>query len=216
MSPEPRLYLVTPVLTETSAFAPALAEACRATEIAAVLLRFAPADERSLVNAIKALAPIVQEGGAAALVASVGAPDLVASAFRGGADGVHCGSPDDLAGLRSRLRDGRVLGAAGLRTRHDAMQAGEAGVDYVMFGEPRPDGWTPPLDEVVERASWWAEIFETPCVAFAPSLESVSTLAATGAEFVALGDAVWLHQAGPAAALDRAVRALRGVAEVAT
>jgi thiamine-phosphate pyrophosphorylase len=60
-----------------------------------------------------------------------------------------------------------------------------------MFGEPRRDGWTPPLDETVERVAWWAEIFETPCVAYAARLDDVATLAAAGADFVALGDAVW-------------------------
>ena len=71
------------------------------------------------------------------------------------------------------------------------MTAGEAGADYVMFGEPRRDGWTPPLAETAERAAWWAEIFETPCVAFAARLDDVAPLAAAGADFVALGDAIW-------------------------
>jgi thiamine-phosphate pyrophosphorylase len=60
----------------------------------------------------------------------------------------------------------------------------------------------------VERASWWAEIFETPCVAYAPSLDTVEALAATNAEFVALGNAVWSHPDGPAAALKAAVEIL--------
>jgi thiamine-phosphate pyrophosphorylase len=68
------------------------------------------------------------------------------------------------------------------------MDVGEAGVDYVMFGEPRADGSLPPLPAVVERAGWWAEIFETPCVAYAPDAESVPALVETGAEFVALGE----------------------------
>ena len=67
------------------------------------------------------------------------------------------------------------------------MDIGEAGVDYVMFGEPRPDGSMPPLPAVIERASWWAEIFETPCVAYAPDAEAIGPLVETGAEFVALG-----------------------------
>ena len=71
------------------------------------------------------------------------------------------------------------------------MAIGEAGVDYLMFGEPRADGSVPTLDLVEERAAWWAEIFDTPRVAFAPALDAVRRLAATGAEFVALGDAVW-------------------------
>jgi len=84
------------------------------------------------------------------------------------------------------------------------MTLGEAGVDYLLFGEPRRDGSLPSLDSVAERAAWWAEIFETPCVAFAPSLETIETLAATQAEFIALGDAVWNHPDGPAAAVKAA------------
>jgi thiamine-phosphate pyrophosphorylase len=88
------------------------------------------------------------------------------------------------------------------------MTAGEGGVDYVMFGEPRPDGLLPPIAAVAERAAWWAEIFETPCVAYAPTLEALARLARTGAEFVALGDAVWDHPDGPAAAVRAALDAL--------
>jgi len=74
------------------------------------------------------------------------------------------------------------------------MDAGEAGVDYVMFGEPRPDGSLPPLTAVLERAGWWAEIFETPCVAYVPDAESIAALVETGAEFVALG--AWAFEDG--------------------
>ena len=130
-------------------------------------------------------------------------------ALRGGADGIHvAGDPARLGGLRERLGGGRILGAGGLRSKHDAMTAGEGGVDYVMFGEPRPDGLLPPIAAVAERAAWWAEIFETPCVAYAPTLEALARLARTGAEFVALGDAVWDHPDGPAAAVRAALDAL--------
>ncbi len=88
------------------------------------------------------------------------------------------------------------------------MSVGEAGADYLIFGEPRPDGSLPALESVAERAAWWAEIFETPCVAYAPTLDAIPQLAATGAEFVALGDAVWSHPDGPAAAVRLATAAL--------
>jgi thiamine-phosphate pyrophosphorylase len=61
---------------------------------------------------------------------------------------------------------------------------------------------------VVERAAWWAEIFETPCAVYAPSLDTVETLAGTNAEFVALGDAVWSHPDGPAAGVKAAAAIL--------
>ena len=92
--------------------------------------------------------------------------------------------------------------------KDDAMSLGEAGVDYLLFGEPRRDGSLPSLDSVAERAAWWAEIFETPCGAYAPSLEAIEPLAATNAEFVALGDAVWSHPNGPAAAVKGAAEIL--------
>ncbi|MFL5159363.1 MAG: thiamine phosphate synthase [Microvirga sp.] len=203
-----RLYLITPVLEDAS-FAPQLAEACATKAVAAILLRLAPADERTLINQVKALAPIAQEHGAAVIVTTEAKADLAAIAARGGADGVHLtGDPALLREMRDRLKSERAIGVGGIRTKDDAMSFGEAGADYLLFGEPRPDGSLPSLESVVERASWWAEIFETPCVAYAPSLDTVEALAATNAEFVALGDAVWSHPDGPAAALKAAAEIL--------
>ncbi|MBM1172862.1 thiamine phosphate synthase [Microvirga arabica] len=203
-----RLYLITPVLEDAS-FAPQLAEACATGAVAAVLLRLAPADERTLTNKVKALAPAAQEHGAAVIVTSEAKADLATIAARGGADGVHVtGDPALVRELRDRLKSERALGVGAIRTKDDAMTFGEAGVDYLLFGEPRPDGSLPSLESVVERASWWAEIFETPCAAYAPSLDAVETLAATNAEFVALGDAVWTHADGPAAAVKAAAEIL--------
>jgi thiamine-phosphate pyrophosphorylase len=202
--PAARLYLVTPVLTD-AAFAPRLAEACASGNVAAVLLRLGSADERTLINHIKALGPSVQDYGAALIVAVEGEADLATIAARGGADGVHLqGNPAQARDLRERLKE-RALGAGGIRTKDDAMTLGEAGVDYLLFGEPRPDGSLPALESVAERAAWWAEIFETPCAAYAPSLEAISTLVATHAEFIALGDAVWSHEGGPAKAVAAAI-----------
>jgi thiamine-phosphate pyrophosphorylase len=213
---QPRLYLLSPVIGTGDAFLELLAEACRAGDIAAVLLRLAEGDERSLVKTVKVLAPAAQDAGAALLVETPGELDAALVAARGGADGVHTGKAAELKRLRERLREGRMLGAGQLRTKHDAMAAGEAGADYVMFGEPKADGYVPPLDQVAERAEWWAEIFETPCVAYAPSLEAVRELAGTGAEFIAIGDVVWSHPAGPAEAVRLAAATLSaGAREVA-
>ena len=193
-------------MSEADGFAPRLAEACAAGGIAAVLLRFSAADERTLVNHVKALAPIAQDNGVAALIAAEGEVDLAAAAVRGGADGVHArGGPAEIRGLRERLRADRILGAGNIRSKHDAMTIGEAEADYIMFGEPRPDGSVPPLEVVIERTAWWAEIFQIPCVTYAPTLEDVSQLAPTGAEFIALADAVWTHPDGPAAAIAAAL-----------
>lgn len=203
------LYLITPIIEDAAAFRPLLGAACETGLVAAMLLRLAAQDERSLVNAVKTLAPAAQDHGAALVVADPGPEiDLVSLVMRGGADGGHAEEPTRIKALIEGLKDGRSTGAGGLRTKHDAMAVGEMGADYVLFGEPRPDGFVPSLDLVEERATWWAEIFQVPCVAFAPNLDAVPRLAATGAEFVALGDAVWSHAKGPAEALAQASRLL--------
>ncbi len=207
---ETSLFLIGPLLGEDAgSFAPALEAACAGGGVAALLLRLAAADERTLVNRIKALAPLAQAHGTAVLVELAGVHDPAALAIRGGADGLHATGEADWRDLRGRLKDGRSLGIGGLRSRDDAMEAGESGADYLMFGEPRPDGWTPPLDDMIDRASWWAEIFETPCAIYASRLDDVATLAGTGAEFVALGAAVWEAPGGPADAVRAALAALR-------
>ena len=110
------------------------------------------------------------------IVASEAKADLATVAARGGADGVHVRRR---SGKRARAaRAAEIASApsasAAIRTKDEAMSLGEAGADYLLFGEPRPDGSLPALESVVERAAWWAEIFETPCVAYAPSLEAVA------------------------------------------
>jgi thiamine-phosphate pyrophosphorylase len=175
--------LVTPPVEDADAMAFRLMQAMAGGDVAAILLRLAPGDDRSRIERVKRLAGPVQGNNVALIV-----EDNALVASRGGADGVHLtGGPAAIAEARSSLKTERIIGAGGLRARHDAMDVGEAGVDYVMFGEPRPDGSMPPLPAVIERAGWWAEIFETPCVAYAPDAEAIEPLVETGAEFVALG-----------------------------
>ena len=84
-----------------------------------------------------------------------------------------------------------------------------------MFGEPTADGWTPPVEETLEWVGWWAEIFTVPCVAFAPSLTDVGPLAAAGADFVALGDALWNDPRDPGQAAREAMDAARAAVDIA-
>jgi thiamine-phosphate pyrophosphorylase len=89
------------------------------------------------------------------------------------------------------------------------MTAGEDGADYLMFGEPAPDGYTQPVAETIERLDWWSQIFEAPCVGYAPALSDVAALCAAGADFVALGEAIWADARGPAAAIAEAQAQLK-------
>jgi thiamine-phosphate pyrophosphorylase len=216
----PRLVLITPSVTDADTFRPQLEAACAVGGIASVILRLSQADERTLINRVKALAPAAHAHDAALVVALAGTNDaghdLATIAARGGADGIHVEDGAELQLLRERYRDDRIVGAGNLHSKHDAMGAGEAGADYVLFGEPGLDGVQPPLEAIIEQAHWWAEIFEIPCVAVAPSLETLAAVAATGAEFVGLGNLVWAYPAGPAAAVAAANALLEHAAESAS
>ena len=136
----------------------------------------------------------------------------VRSAARLGADGVHvAGAGADLETAVKRLKPDRIVGAGSLRTRDEAMTAGEMGADYVMFGEPHGGAQTMGLASLMsltERVVWWAEIFETPCVAYADTIPAAGTLADAGADFVALSEAIWGSSSPAAAAREAQMRIL--------
>jgi thiamine-phosphate pyrophosphorylase len=202
--PVPRLYLVTPPLAEAHAFSARLAAALGVGDVAAVLLRLTEADERTQINRVKALAPVVQDRGAALLLD--GHADLVA---RAGADGAHLTGMAEFTDALERLKPERIVGVGGLGTRHDAMVAAEAGADYVMFGEPGAAGERPAFDAIEERIAWWAEVFEVPCVGYAAAMNEVAPLVQAGADFVALGDWLWRDVPAIAATVMRAAGHLR-------
>ncbi|MGU9979045.1 thiamine phosphate synthase [Phreatobacter sp. HK31-P] len=206
-----QLVLVTPVLGDPADFLPALSAALAAGPVAAVIARFEASDERTLVNRIKELASTVQAGGAALMVEGP-----VEAVVRGGADGIHLVyQPELLSEAVSRLAPQRMVGVAGLKSKDDAMASGEAGADYVMFGEPavsrhaEKNGVVPPFHAVVERVAWWAEVFEVPVVGHTPDIAGAAALAKVHADFVALGAPVWDHPEGPAAAVAEALARIK-------
>ena len=207
--PAPRLYLVTPPIEDADAFAAPLTAALAAGDVAAVLLRFAPADERTQINRAKTLGPLVQDRDAALILD--GHTELVA---RAGADGSHLTGIDAFSAALETLKPERIAGAGGLDTKHAAMTAAEQGADYVMFGEPDAAGHRPAFADIEDRVAWWAEVFEAPCVAFAASLDEVAPLVKAGADFIALGDFIWGEPRGVAAAVAEAARQL-GLPETA-
>jgi thiamine-phosphate pyrophosphorylase len=194
--PRQRLYLVTPAIDDAAPFAAALERALSAGDAAAVLLRLADGAERTLIERTKHLAGVVQSRDVALVIDN--RAEIVA---RAGADGAHLSGVTEFAAALALLKPERIAGAGGLRSRHDAMLAGEAGADYVMFGDPDRNGRRPSFDELQERLTWWAELFEIPCVAYAAGKDEVAPLARTGADFIALGDWIWSAPQGAAAAV---------------
>ncbi len=162
------------------------AAAFDAADLASVLI--VPAAGGALdAAAARPLVEFAHRRGAAALIAAD------AALARGvGADGVHLGSAADVEGAYHAARG--VLGAGGVVgvdpgiSRHDAMTLAEAGADYVAFGAPAHlndrDKARARRDELV---TWWAEIFQVPCVAFdVETAAEAEALAGAGADFVAL------------------------------
>jgi thiamine-phosphate pyrophosphorylase len=202
--PAPRLYLATSELDDPSQLLAQLPDLLAAADVAAVQLRLRLADQRSMIARIKALAPAVQNAGAALLLD--GHVELVA---RAGADGAHLTSLAALEEALPSLKPGRIAGCGGLVTRHDSMAAGELGADYVLFGEPDAAGERPSTEAIAERLGWWDELFEPPCVGFAASREEASAFAAAGADFVLVGGIIWADPRGPEAALRDVEQAIR-------
>jgi len=200
--PPRRLYLFTPQLGDPAVFLRDIDATLAAGDVAALLLRLEASDERTLVNRAKAVAAAVQRRDIAVLLD--GYPELAA---RAGADGAHLTGIEALTAALGALKPDRIAGSGGLRSRHDAMLAGEAGTDYVMFGEPDRRGGRPPFDAIEDRLSWWSELFQAPCVGYAASLDEVTPLAQAGADFVALGDWIWTQANAPASVIaDAAAR----------
>jgi thiamine-phosphate pyrophosphorylase len=173
-------------------------------DVAAVLLRLQMTDQQSMISKVKALAPAIQDAGAALLLE--GHVELVA---RSGADGAHLSGLAALEEALPTLKPDRIAGVGGLETRHDSMLAGELGVDYVLFGEPDAQGKRPSPEAIAERLDWWAELFEPPCIGYATSREEAYEFARAGADFVLVDDAVWADPRGAAVALAEIGQAIR-------
>ncbi len=201
--PAPRLYLATSEVDDPSQLASQLAELLAASDVAAVLLRLKPTDQRTMISRVKTLAPVIQNAGAALLLD--GHVELVA---RAGADGAHLNGLAALEDALPSLKPDRIAGVGGLATRHDSMAAGEAGADYVLFGEPDANGQRPSVDAIAERLQWWDELFEPPCIGFAASREEAFEFTRVGADFVLVGDFIWADPRGAKAALIDAAQAI--------
>jgi thiamine-phosphate pyrophosphorylase len=201
-----RLYLITPPVSDWTVYAPLFESQVAACGVACVLLRTAASSEVAKEETLRALIPLLQKHGIAGLVADD--PEL---AVRVGADGVHLDNAGaELQSAVRSLQPAHIVGAGGLQTRDAAMTAGEAGVDYVMFGGPDSGE---PQDSITERVTWWAEIFNVPCVGYAHELAAIGDLVRAGADFVAVGDAVFADPRGAATALSEVARLLSSIKE---
>ena len=206
--PPCRLYLISPPAIDAG-FAATLAAAIdAATVVAAFQLRLKGMDE----HGIAALAPPLQAVCASREVAFI-VNDSIALAKRLEADGVHLGQADgDPREARRILGPRAQIGVTCHDSRHLAMEAGEAGADYVAFGAFYPTG----TKETRHRPDpsilgWWSTLFELPSVAIGGITPgNAAPLIAAGADFLAVSAGVWGDPDGPAAAV-RKFAALEGM-----
>jgi thiamine-phosphate pyrophosphorylase len=208
-----RLYLITPPrLDDLAGFGRTLAHALDAGDVAALQIRLKDAPDSVIAAAVDALSPIAQARDVAVILND--RPDLAA---RLGCDGVHVGQDDaPYAEARRLMGPDRIVGVTCHDSRHLAMEAAEAGADYVAFGACYPTTTKAPKTRCdLEVLTIWQETMETPCVAIGGiTVENARAVARAGADFVAVSAGVWGYGEGPAAAVEAlAAELAAGLAE---
>lgn len=194
-----RLYLISPPAIELETFLPAFEAALGAGDVACFQLRLKDIPDQDVKRIAKALLPIAHAHDVAFLLND--RPDL---AIKIGADGVHVGQEDAPYEEARRIMgpDG-IVGVTCHASRHLAMEAGEAGADYVAFGAFFPTSTKETKHTAdADLIAWWSEVFVIPCVAIGGiTPENCGPIVEAGADFIAVSSAVWSHPEGPAAAV---------------
>ena len=199
-----KLYLISPQ-DVAGRFPDQLKAALEGGPVAAFQLRVKDLDEHQLARLADPLQRLCADHDCAFIV-----NDSMALAKRIGADGVHLGQSDgDPREARALLGPAAQIGRTCHDSRHLAMDAGEAGCDYVAFGAFYPTTTKPshyrPRPEIL---SWWSSLFEIPCVAIGGiTPDNAGSLVEAGADFIAVCQAVWGHD-DPGAAVRRFTEAL--------
>ena len=183
-----QLYLISP-LDVGGAFPDRLARALDAGPVAAFQFRVKDIDEHEAARLAEPLQRICADRGVAFIV-----NDSISLAKRIGADGVHLGQNDgDVREARETLGREAQIGVTCHASRHLALDAGEAGADYVAFGAFFPSGTKDTEHRAeLELLEWWQEYIEIPCVAIGGiTPENCGPLVEAGADFLAVSGAVW-------------------------
>jgi len=198
--PDCRLYLITPpVLDDLAGFGRTLAQALDAGDVAALQVRLKGASDEVIAAAVDVIMPIAHSRDVAVILND--RPDLAAAL---GCDGVHVGQDDPPCREARRIMGkAALIGVTCHDSRHLAMEAAEAGADYVAFGAFFPTTTKDaPTRAEPELLSIWQESMEIPCVAIGGiTVDTAEGLAAAGADFLAVSAGVWAHPEGAAVAV---------------
>lgn len=199
-----RIVLIAPPAASADELAKRIGDALSGGDVASVLLPGYDADETLFQTLAEATVPIIQQAGAAAII--VGNTQI---AGRVKADGLHIEGPvADIAANVARFSPKMIVGTGNIRNRHTALEIGEVQPDYVLFGKIGADNKPEAHPRNIDLADWWASMVEIPCIIQAGNtLESIPDAVTTGAEFIALGSAIF-DGADPAGAIRDANRLL--------
>ena len=194
---QPQIYLITPPEFELSTFTDQLAAVLDAGPVACVRLTMSSRDEQVISKAADALREITHARDVALVIA-----EHLIMVERLGLDGVHLlDASKSVRYTRKELGEDAIIGSFCGVSRHDGLNAGEAGADYISFGpvgaSSLGDGSTVEKD-VFE---WWSDVVEVPCVADgALDVDLIRSLAPY-TDFFGIGEEIWDHD-NPAAALE--------------
>lgn len=194
-----RLYLITPPKLEAKSFAETLKRALNAGDVASLQLRLKDVSDDEIRRAAEILMPVAQKRDVAFILND--RPDL-AHELR--CDGVHVGQEDTgYAEARAIVGRDAIVGVTCHNSRHLAIEAAEAGADYVAFGAFFPTTTKDPKEMAeIETLRWWAEMMVVPCVAIGGiTVDNCRPLVEAGADFLAVASGVWDYKDGPAAAV---------------
>jgi thiamine-phosphate pyrophosphorylase len=189
-----RLYLISPPKLSAANFLGPLKEALKGGDVASFQLRLKDVSDHEIRRTVDTLRPVVQGAGTAFILNDC--PDLAAEL---GCDGVHVGQEDASYAEARRLLPGGIVGVTCHDSRHLAMEAAEAGADYVAFGAFFPTQTKEPKTRAdIDLLRWWSEMMVVPCVAIGGiTVANAPLLVEAGADFLAVSAGVWEHPNGP-------------------
>jgi thiamine-phosphate pyrophosphorylase len=189
-----RLYLISPPRLSAANFLGPLKEALKGGDVASFQLRLKDVGDDEIRRAVDTLRPTVQAAGTAFILND--RPDLAAEL---GCDGTHVGQEDTSYAQARRLLPGGIVGVTCHDSRHLAMEAAEAGADYVAFGAFFPTQTKEPKTKAdIDLLRWWGEMIVVPCVAIGGiTVHNAPVLIEAGADFLAVSAGVWEHPEGP-------------------
>jgi len=201
---QPRLYLIVPPESERTCPPDRLLRVLDAAEISCVRLALSTRDEDRIARIVDPIREICHERDIPAVI-----DDHMLLARRLGLDGVHLtGGARFVRKARRELGPDAIVGVFCATSRHEGMNAGEAGADYICFG---PTGTTLLGDggqATRDLFQWWSEMIEVPVVAEGALDEEIISSLSPVTDFFAIGEEIWTAP-DPAVRLERLASAMR-------